>query len=365
MLLSCGFVPTRPDVSGAHFAVACQSSPRIPPFAGHLWQQHAGAVKHQRYRCTSRAFGRRGPSVPPKPASVEPKAASPVQPHQPTPTQPAAKTSAQDPPQADVLLELRNVYKSFGSKPILRGANMTIRRGEAVGIIGGSGTGKSTTLRIMAGLLMPDVGQVLIKGKARKGLLADDKELASQLKVGMVFQNGALFDSLNVQENVGFMLYEHSNLPADRIEELVAQALKAVGLSGVESLFPGELSGGMKKRVALARAIIRDSENDKAEQVVMYDEPTAGLDPVASTVVEDLIRSLQSQRGMGNSSEGISSYIVVTHQHSTIRRAVDRLIFLHEGRVVWEGPTAEFDKSEEAIVQQFSQGSLEGPIKYL
>ncbi|KAL0023397.1 hypothetical protein WJX79_004459 [Trebouxia sp. C0005] len=321
-----------------------------------------GALKRQRHRLICPAFGRRGPPVPPKPASIEPETAPPA----PIQTsQPAATTSKQDPPQADVLLELKNVYNSFGSKPILRGANMTIRRGEAVGIIGGSGTGKSTTLRIMAGLLMPDVGQVLIKGKARKGLLADDKELASQLKVGMVFQNGALFDSLNVQENVGFMLYEHSNLPSDRIQELVAQALKAVGLSGVEPLFPGELSGGMKKRVALARAIIRDSENDKAEQVVMYDEPTAGLDPVASTVVEDLIRSLQSQRGMGNSSEGISSYIVVTHQHSTIRRAVDRLIFLHEGQVVWEGPTAEFDKSEEAIVQQFSQGSLEGPIKYV
>jgi len=210
MLLGCDCLPTRPDVSGAHFAVACQSSPGVAPFAGRpcpQLRQHAGEHTRQRHRLICPAFGRRvsrfstnllqvllsvlqllwtstssaaiskqrlpdvgihkisreflslnvsvqGPSVPPKPASVEPETA-PVAPTQ-TP-QPVATTSAQDPPQADVLLELKNVYKSFGSKPILRGANMTIRRGEAVGIIGGSGTGKSTTLRIMAGLLMPDV----------------------------------------------------------------------------------------------------------------------------------------------------------------------------------------------------------------
>ena len=212
MLLGCDCVPTRPDVSGAHFAVASQSSPGVAPFAGHLCpqlRQHAGEHKRQRHRLICPAFGRRvsrfstnllqvllsvlqllwtstssaaiskqrlpdvgirkisreclslnisvqGAPVPPKPAPVEPETAPPA----PTQTpQPAAKatTSTQDPPQADVLLELKNVYKSFGSKPILRGANMTIRRGEAVGIIGGSGTGKSTTLRIMAGLLMPDV----------------------------------------------------------------------------------------------------------------------------------------------------------------------------------------------------------------
>lgn len=336
--------------------LTCDNVPAVQQFLQPQPYQRQSPHTTRKHSC--HAFGRRGTPVPLTSVEAEPPLPS-MQPAQPT------SSAAQEHPTADVLIELKNVYKSFGSKTILRGANITIRRGEAVGIIGGSGTGKSTTLRIMAGLLMPDLGEVLIKGRTRKGLLADDKELASQLKVGMVFQNGALFDSLNVRENVGFMLYEHSNLPDERIEELVAQALKAVGLSGVEPLFPGELSGGMKKRVALARAIIRDSEHDHAEQVVMYDEPTAGLDPVASTVVEDLIRSLQSQRGPSMSAEGISSYIVVTHQHSTIRRAVDRLIFLHEGQVVWEGPTEEFDKSEEAIVQQFSQGSLEGPIKYL
>jgi ABC-type transporter Mla maintaining outer membrane lipid asymmetry ATPase subunit MlaF len=285
----------------------------------------------------------------------------------------------------DVLIEFRDVHKSFGSKRILQGASFKIRRGEAVGIIGASGTGKSTTLRLAAGLLAPDKGEILICGKTRAGLLSDQSE-EEPLRVGMVFQNAALFDSLTVGENVGFLLYEHSDLPKAEIQRRVAESLGQVGLTGVESLYPSELSGGMKKRVALARAVVTDKRNT-AEQVLMYDEPTAGLDPVASTVVEDLIRSLQEKREAGrfnNSSSnggattsnggsggadsqqgGISSYIVVTHQHSTIRRAVDRIIFLHQGKVVWQGTTEEFDTTDEPIVRQFAEGSLEGPIAYV
>jgi ABC-type transporter Mla maintaining outer membrane lipid asymmetry ATPase subunit MlaF len=334
---------------------------------------------------------------------------------------------------ADTLIEFRNVHKSFGDKPILNGASFRIRRGEAVGIIGASGTGKSTTLRLAAGLLAPDRGSIYFKGKKRVGLLSDQDESSLDLRVGMVFQNAALFDSLTVGENVGFMLYEHSSLPASEIRRRVAGSLAKVGLKGVEKLYPSELSGGMKKRVALARAVVPDVRSSEVEQVLMYDEPTAGLDPVASTVVEDLIRSLQrphqlqqqlqqpmaygavaaagvaagaavaigpegmemgispaasplgsmasdGEGGDGSGSDGegggggerggsgvggISSYIVVTHQHSTIRRAVDRLIFLHEGRVVWEGSTAEFDVSTVPIVQQFREGTLAGPIAYL
>jgi ABC-type transporter Mla maintaining outer membrane lipid asymmetry ATPase subunit MlaF len=267
----------------------------------------------------------------------------------------------------DVLIEFRDVHKSFGSKRILQGASFKIRRGESVGIIGASGTGKSTTLRLAAGLLAPDKGEILICGKPRLGLLSDQSD-EEPLRVGMVFQNAALFDSLTVGENVGFLLYEHSDLPKAEIQRRVAESLGQVGLTGVESLYPSELSGGMKKRVALARAVVTDKRNT-AEQVLMYDEPTAGLDPVASTVVEDLIRSLQLKRdGNGSSSSstgGISSYIVVTHQHSTIRRAVDRIIFLHQGKVVWEGATKEFDSTDEPIVRQFAVGSLEGPIAYV
>eukprot|EP00878_Enallax_costatus_P002173 GHUV01002342.1.p1 GENE.GHUV01002342.1~~GHUV01002342.1.p1 ORF type:complete len:342 (+),score=74.97 GHUV01002342.1:568-1593(+) len=283
-------------------------------------------------------------------------------------TAPQVARLTQQPDQDDVLIEFRDVHKSFGNKKILQGASFKIHRGEAIGIIGASGTGKSTTLRLAAGLLAPDKGEILICGKPRIGLLSDQTG-EEPLRVGMVFQNAALFDSLTVGENVGFLLYEHSNLPKQQVQRLVAESLAQVGLTGVESLYPSELSGGMKKRVALARAVVTDVR-DTAEQVLMYDEPTAGLDPVASTVVEDLIRSLQQKRDQngsnGNGSRGgISSYIVVTHQHSTIRRAVDRIIFLHQGRVVWEGTTAEFDTTDEPIVRQFAEGSLEGPIAYV
>ncbi|KAJ9514837.1 hypothetical protein QJQ45_028497 [Haematococcus lacustris] len=243
----------------------------------------------------------------------------------------AAPSSSSSP--GDVLIEFRDVHKSFGDKAILRGASFTIRRGEAVGIIGASGTGKSTTLRIAAGLLAPDRGEVLVMGKSRVGLLADQQE-EEKLSVGMVFQNAALFDSLTVGENVGFLLYEHSNLPDNTIQAMVADSLAKVGLRGVENLYPAELSGGMKKRVALARAVVPD-QRDGTEQVIMYDEPTAGLDPVASTVVEDLMRSLHNSSGggsgtssssggggrQGQANRGISSYVVVTHQHSTIRKS--------------------------------------------
>ena len=274
--------------------------------------------------------------------------------------------------EAEVLIELRDVKKSFGKKTVLDGASFKIRRGEAVGIIGSSGTGKSTVLRIMAGLLAPDEGQVIIRGRPREGLLSDEKD--PNLKVGMVFQSAALFDSLTVGENVGFKLYEHSDLPDDLIRERIEESLAQVGLSGAFDRYPAQLSGGMKKRAALARAIIKEHEgaapDDALEEVVMYDEPTAGLDPVASTVVEDLMRNLHTPEkkpggdASSSSGGGVPSYIVVTHQHSTIRRAVDRLIFLHAGKVVWEGTSEEFDTTDEPIVRQFATGSLTGPIVY-
>jgi ABC-type transporter Mla maintaining outer membrane lipid asymmetry ATPase subunit MlaF len=277
-----------------------------------------------------------------------------------------------DDEEAEILIEMKNVKKSFGKKVVLDGASFKIRRGEAVGIIGSSGTGKSTILRIMAGLLAPDEGEVWIRGKPREGLLSDEKN--PTLKVGMVFQSAALFDSLTVGENVGFKLYEHSNLPEDVIRVRIKESLSQVGLSGVEDRYPAQLSGGMKKRAALARAIIKEDASERGdgedalEEVVMYDEPTAGLDPVASTVVEDLMRNLHNKEDPSTTSEedqgGVASYIVVTHQHSTIRRAVDRLIFLHAGRVVWEGTSQEFDTTDEPIVRQFATGSLKGPIVY-
>ncbi|KVH91341.1 AAA+ ATPase domain-containing protein [Cynara cardunculus var. scolymus] len=250
----------------------------------------------------------------------------------------------------EVLIECKDVYKSFGEKHILRGVNfkVKIKYGEAVGIIGPSGTGKSTILKIIAGLLTPDKGEVYIRGRRRHGLISDDD--MSGLRIGLVFQSAALFDSLTVRENVGFLLYENSRMPAGKIKDLVAETLAAVGLKDVEDRMPSELSGGMKKRVALARSIIYD---------------TTRLDPIASTVVEDLIRSVhcKGEDALGKPGK-IASYVVVTHQHSTIKRAVDRLVFLHEGKVVWEGMTQEFTSSTSPIVQQFASGNLDGPIRY-
>lgn len=266
--------------------------------------------------------------------------------------------------ESDVLIECRDVHKSFGKKQILRGLSFKIRHGEAVGIIGPSGTGKSTVLKIMAGLLVPDKGEVLIRGRKRHGLISDEE--ISGLRIGLVFQSAALFDSLTVRENVGFLLYENSNLSENRISELVTENLAAVGLKGVENRLPSELSGGMKKRVALARSIIFDSTKEVVEpEVLLYDEPTAGLDPIASTVVEDLIRFVHLKGDDALREPGkIASYVVVTHQHSTIRRAVDRLLFMYQGKIVWEGMTHEFATSTNPIVRQFASGSLDGPIRY-
>ncbi|KAJ0243009.1 Protein TRIGALACTOSYLDIACYLGLYCEROL 3 [Hirschfeldia incana] len=266
---------------------------------------------------------------------------------------------------SDVLIECRDVYKSFGDKHILKGVSFKIRHGEAVGVIGPSGTGKSTILKIMAGLLAPDKGEVYIRGKKRAGLISDEE--ISGLRIGLVFQSAALFDSLTVRENVGFLLYENSKMSEKQISELVTQTLAAVGLKGVENRLPSELSGGMKKRVALARSLVFDTTKEVIEpEVLLYDEPTAGLDPIASTVVEDLIRSVHlkgEEDALGKPGK-IASYLVVTHQHSTIQRAVDRLLFLYEGKIVWQGMTHEFTTSTNPIVQQFATGSLDGPIRY-
>ncbi|XP_058000618.1 protein TRIGALACTOSYLDIACYLGLYCEROL 3, chloroplastic-like [Hevea brasiliensis] len=270
---------------------------------------------------------------------------------------------------SDVLIECKNVYKSFGEKDILRGVSFKIRHGEAVGIIGPSGTGKSTILKIIAGLLAPDKmnnqdGEVYIRGRKRDGLISDQD--ISGLRIGLVFQSAALFDSLTVRENVGFLLYENSNMGEEQISELVKETLAAVGLKGVEDRLPSELSGGMKKRVALAGSIICDITKESIEpEVLLYDEPTAGLDPIASTVVEDLIRSVHmiEEDAVGKPGK-IASYMVVAHQHSTIGRAVDRLLFLYEGKIVWQGITHEFTASTNPIVQQFASGSLDGPIRY-
>ncbi|MGE5659837.1 MAG: ABC transporter ATP-binding protein [Actinomycetota bacterium] len=256
---------------------------------------------------------------------------------------------------AEALIELKGITKSFGENPVLDQVDLTIYRGEALAIIGPSGTGKSTILRIIAGLLTPDAGEVYILNQRRVGWVDD---VADPLGIGMVFQQAALFDSLSVEENVGFLLYQHSKLSRQRIRELVEQKLEMVGLAGISDRYPAQLSGGMRKRVSFARAIMANPENPKdTPEVLLYDEPTAGLDPIASTVIEDLIRQLQAAKG------GCSTYVMVTHQDSTIRRTADRILFLYQGKVQWEGTVSEIDRTDNLLVRQFFSGSVAGPIQ--
>lgn len=259
---------------------------------------------------------------------------------------------------AEPLIELKGVSKAFGQNRVLDQVDLTIYRGEALAIIGPSGTGKSTILRIIAGLLAPDAGEIYVGGQRRQGLLEDQFD-QSGIGIGMVFQQAALFDSLTVEENVGFLLYQRSRLPQRQIRQLVTQRLEMVGLSGeINNRYPAELSGGMRKRVSFARAIIANPENPRDNpDVLLYDEPTAGLDPIASTVIEDLVRQLQQ------ANAGCQTYVMVTHQGSTIRRTADRVIFLHRGQVRWEGKVHEIDTTDNPLIRQFFSGNIDGPIQ--
>ncbi|MDJ0676455.1 MAG: ABC transporter ATP-binding protein [Calothrix sp. MO_167.B42] len=256
---------------------------------------------------------------------------------------------------AEPIIELKGISKSFGSNKVLDNINLEIYRGEALGIIGPSGTGKSTVLRIIAGLMEPDTGEVYIQGVKREGLIEEGKD---KLGIGMVFQQAALFDSLTVEENVGFLLYQHSKLPRSRIRDLVNEKLDMVGLPGTGDLYPSELSGGMRKRVSFARAIMSNPDNSQqGTEVLLYDEPTAGLDPIASTVIEDLIRRLQSSQGV------CSTYAIVTHQDSTIRRTADRIVFLYQGKVQWQDQVHEINHTNHPLIRQFMSGNVSGPIQ--
>ena len=255
---------------------------------------------------------------------------------------------------AEPLIELKGVSKSFGDAKILDKVDLKIYRGEALAIVGPSGTGKSTILDIMAGLLAPDAGEVYVQGKLRQGLIEDASD---PIRIGMVFQQSALFDSLTVEENVGFILYQHSGLSPSRIRELVHHRLEMVGLADAVDRYPDELSGGMRRRVSFARAVTYNPDNPTDNpEVLLYDEPTAGLDPIASTVIEDLIRKLQCTQGV------CGTYVIVTHQSSTIRRTADRIVLLYKGKFQWQGTVDDIDTTEEPLVRQFFSGSVEGPI---
>ncbi|APB33762.1 ABC transporter, ATP-binding protein, putative [Gloeomargarita lithophora Alchichica-D10] len=252
------------------------------------------------------------------------------------------------------IIEFRDVYKQLGGRTILNGVNFAIYPGEAVGVIGPSGAGKSTTLRLIAGLMAPDAGEVWVQGKPQ--VLVGEGEI-SKAHIGMVFQGSALFDSLTVAENVGFLLSEHTHSSPERVQDLVELSLERVGLKGIGERYPAELSGGMRRRVALARAIIEDPEDEQDDlDILLYDEPTAGLDPVASRVIEDLMRNLQKE------VQHSATYVVVTHQESTIRRGTDRILLLYNGQIQWQGKVQELDTTNDPYITQFMSGDTIGPI---
>ncbi len=245
------------------------------------------------------------------------------------------------------MIEIKDLHKSFGDQAVLKGVNLTVQEGETLVIIGRSGCGKSVLLKHIMALNEPDSGSILIDGKDLFSLSsAEQDEL--RLRIGMVFQGAALFDSLDVQENVGYSLYEHTKLPEEKIAATVGEKLNMVGLAGIESVMPADLSGGMKKRVGLARAICNDPK------IVLYDEPTTGLDPINSDVINDLILRMQEKLKVTS--------IVVTHDMTSAYKVGNRIAMLYQGKIIGTGTPDEIRNTTDPVIRQFITGSAKGPI---
>jgi len=247
------------------------------------------------------------------------------------------------------LVEVRGVGYAIGGRAIFDGLDLTVPRGRITAVMGPSGTGKTTLLRLLTGQSFPTRGSVRVLGQD-VGALSRRELFALRRRMGMLFQNGALLTDLNVFENVAFPVREHARLPEPVLRRLVLMKLEAVGLRGAEALMPQELSGGMARRVALARAIVMDPE------VLIYDEPFVGLDPVSMGIIVRLIRRL-------NDALGITS-IVVSHDVQEVGSIADYNYLLANGRAVAQGTTAELNASTEPTVRQFMQGSSEGPVSF-
>jgi phospholipid/cholesterol/gamma-HCH transport system ATP-binding protein len=246
-------------------------------------------------------------------------------------------------------ISLRGVTKSFGPKKVLRGIDLEVTPGESMVVIGGSGTGKSVLLKCILGLMQPDDGSIKIDG-VETVELGDNGRSQVMRKFGMLFQGGALFDSLRVWENVAFGPIQSDRMPPDKAREVAINKLGNVGLGPeIGELFPSELSGGMQKRVALARAIAREPE------IIFFDEPTTGLDPIMADVINDLIVKCVSDLG--------ATAVSITHDMASARKIGHRIGMLHEGRLIWQGPVADIDRSGNAYVDQFIHGRAEGPIQ--
>ena len=247
------------------------------------------------------------------------------------------------------IIEIRDVSYSYGTRPVLTGINMTIPRGAVVAIMGISGSGKTTLLRLIAGVMKAKQGAVWVDGQQ-----VNDLDTAGvyrlRRRLGMMFQFGALFTDLSVFDNVAFQMREHTDLPEEIIHDLVLMKLHAVGLRGTHGLMPSELSGGMARRVALARTVALDP------MLIMYDEPFAGLDPISLTVVGDLIRRLNDALG--------ATSVVVTHDVQESLKIVDYVYFMENGVIVAEGTPDEIRTSDKAFVHQFVHGEIDGPVPF-
>jgi phospholipid/cholesterol/gamma-HCH transport system ATP-binding protein len=247
----------------------------------------------------------------------------------------------------EVLIRAKGVRKSFGGRPVLTGVDLAVHRGEVVVIMGGSGCGKSTLLRHLIGAVEPDEGTVELFGKDLATLDPDGLD-AVRKRFGILFQSGALYNSLTVGENVALPLREHTGLDDEIIRIVTKMKLELVGLRDFERLMPAQISGGMKKRVGLARALALDPE------IIFYDEPGAGLDPVMAGVIDKLILDLSRKLGVTS--------VVVTHEMGSAFRIADRMVMLFEGRIVAEGTPVEIRSSTDPLVVQFIRGDPDGPI---
>ena len=248
------------------------------------------------------------------------------------------------------MIQLEDIHKAFGPKEILRGVNLHVARGESCVIIGGSGTGKSVTLKCILGLITPDRGAIRVDGE---DITATGDRDAFLARFGMLFQGAALFDSLPVWQNVAFRLLRGSlKRPRAEAKDIAIQKLRRVGLSpDVADLFPAELSGGMQKRVGLARAIAANPE------IIFFDEPTTGLDPIMAGVINELIREIVVEMG--------ATAVTITHDMTSVRAIADKVAMLHHGKIRWHGPVQEMDTADDPYLHQFITGSAEGPIETL
>lgn len=245
------------------------------------------------------------------------------------------------------MIRLTDVHKSFGNNHVLRGVDLYVPKGQSMVIIGGSGTGKSVTIKSVLGLVPPDKGKIEVDGR---DVGAGDRD-AFLARFGMLFQGGALFDSLPVWQNVAFRLLRGAlKRPKAEAREIAIEKLRRVGLKpDVADRFPAELSGGMQKRVGLARAIAAEPE------IIFFDEPTTGLDPIMAGVINELIREIVTEMG--------ATTMTITHDMTSVRTIADRVAMLHDGVIQWEGPIGEMDAASDPYLQQFIHGRADGPIE--